>query len=153
MPLQPYTRENILVEISDLVIGETIIKRKALLLSILQEEDEHQVLRLKMRVQIQRFASVNGGYGPRIDATLPPSVYTLSADNETAVHAETGAIVSMQGTRSAEEWAAELAGIDQPLMLQGDYFQRKRNYEQVNEATLARVNILYADRRMGKFNQ
>jgi hypothetical protein len=110
MPLIRYQKPQIVVPISDLVMGSTIVKRKARFDSMTYSQSSGNMPlapgffgntiqspgSVVINLTIQHFATTeNGGYGEILDGKRGFSSYnqTLTADFRTLVDAETGEVI------------------------------------------------------------
>ena len=91
MPYIPYTPVDIVLEIPDIVLANTIIKRKAKMLTLIYNQPYQTVT---VAWQVQHYADNNGAYGEYIGAQVPDKLKETIADNTTTVDAATGDIVT-----------------------------------------------------------
>jgi hypothetical protein len=91
MPQVPYTPVDIVLEIPDIVLSNTIIKRKAKMLTMIYNQ---AYLTLTVAWQIQHYADDNGQYGQYIGAQVADKLKETTADNEVIVNAQTGEIIT-----------------------------------------------------------
>lgn len=91
MPQVPYTPVDIVLEIPDIVLANTIIKRKAKMLTMIYNQ---AYLTLTVAWQIQHYADDNGQYGEYIGAQVADKLKETIADNTVIVDANTGDIIT-----------------------------------------------------------
>ena len=87
----PYTPVDIVLEIPDIVLANTIIKRKAKMLTLIYNQPYKTVT---VAWQIQHYADNNGAYGEYIGAQVADKLKETIADNTTIVNAATGEIIT-----------------------------------------------------------
>jgi len=86
-----YISENIILEIDDIIIDNTIIKRKAYLLSMIYNITNKTVV---LNWEIRHYGStINNQYGEYLINIIPNKTKTTTADNTTFVNSQTGAFV------------------------------------------------------------
>jgi hypothetical protein len=86
-----YTPVDIMLDIPDVVIEGTIIKRKAKMLTMIYNQAYET---LTVAWQIQHYANNAGEYGEYIKAQVGDKLKETTADNEVIVNAETGEIIT-----------------------------------------------------------
>ena len=91
MPQITYTPVDIVLEIPDIVLANTIIKRKAKMLTLIYNQPYKTV---SVAWQIQHYADDNGQYGEYIGAQVGDKLKETLADNTTIVNAQTGDIIT-----------------------------------------------------------
>jgi hypothetical protein len=91
MPYIPYTPVDIVLEIPDIVLASTIIKRKAKMLTMIYNQ---AYLTLTVAWQVQHYADDSGQYGQYIGAQVADKLKETIADNEVIVDAQTGDILT-----------------------------------------------------------
>ena len=151
MPLLSPPRTFIEAEISDLVLLDTIIKRKVRFEAMHHHQDADGQCRATLFVRLYCYANAAGAYGPQLEGPLfRASRRELYADNNCLVDAATGAILAVRDGRSAAEWETLPASFEQPTMLQGDFFEYLRENQPILIGELIRHHIQQAD-AMGRF--
>ena len=153
MPLLPHTPTPIINEVSDRVYNGTTFKQKAqfVALSITQDEVTYQLC-LSVKLKASLFANDNGNYGDEIIGKgITTYQVTLVADNNCAVNPQTGAVVYVRQNETLVEWMNLLASKEEPLMLQGDFFEYLMHSAPVEIEPLLRNFMAQAD--MDPFNK
>jgi hypothetical protein len=122
MPLLSTPRAFLDVNVSDRTPG---VKQRARWRQMIVTKDlVTGELVLQLEVVAMQYADQEGGYGdPLIGNGISSYTVPLRGDNNTAVDPETGAILYMRSTENDEEWLAMLNKKDEPLLLQGDWFE------------------------------
>lgn len=107
MPLLPYTPPLIELPISDLQLGDTLVRRRARFESLLhrQEADGQSLVRITVRVC--PYAAEGAGYGPALTGPgFASYLAELGADNRTLVDAtpgeQAGAILAVRELGQAD---------------------------------------------------
>lgn len=88
--LIPYTTVDIIIDIPDLVVNDTIIKRKAKLFTMTYNQDAKY---LALTWVISSFSDMNGEYGGYLGSVIPDYSHNSIADNTVAVNPATGEII------------------------------------------------------------
>jgi hypothetical protein len=152
MPLAPYTPTLIELPISDLVAGDTVLKRKARFLSLLHRQEPDGTCTVFIDVLVMPYSKSGIDYGAAItNPGVVPYKATLTAANDTLVDAASGAILCTfpLGTpQSAKD--AKIASFSQSTMYQGDFFCMLRDTQSVKIGGMIIQNIQQAD-AMGRF--
>ena len=150
MPLLTSPRTSIELPVADKIYGDTVIKQKAVFASLNHAQFATGESVATVSVQVRSYSLSGGTYGESLhDKGVPDRLVTLVADNKCVVDAETGAILTVRGTETNKEWQAIVDGFDQPVMLQGDFFELLRE-QPIKIGDLIRLHITQAD-AMGKF--
>jgi hypothetical protein len=155
MGLISHTQTPIEVEVSDRVYNGTIFKQKARFKDMFIHQDDYDgVCTVKVTVIVSPYANNNGAYGERINGKgLSSYEIPLVADNNCAVDPKTGAVKYMRGDQMLEDWLMILGTKEEPLMLQGDYFEMLMHDQSVPIGPMLKDFILQADKApFSKFN-
>jgi hypothetical protein len=156
MPLLPYTPPLIELPISDLQVGDTVIRRKARFESLLHQQDASGQSFVRIMVRVCPYAAEGSGYGEALTGPGFASYQAqLGADNLTLVDAtpgeQAGAILAVrQLGQSDADWQDVADAFPQPVMLQADFFVYLRENEAIKIADVIRHHIQRAD-ALGRF--
>lgn len=88
--LIPYNTVNIIINIPDLIINDTIIKRKAVLFTMTYNQDSKY---LALTWIVKSFSNNNGEYGESLESVIPDYSHNSIADNTIFVNPQTGEIL------------------------------------------------------------
>jgi hypothetical protein len=156
MPLVPFAPPLIELPISDLQVGDTLIRRKARFESLLHQQSADGQSFVRITVRVCPYAAAGAGYGQALTGPGFASYQAqLGADNMTLVDAssgeQAGAILAVRGLgQTDEDWQAVAAAFAQPVMLQADFFVYLRENEAIKIADVIRHHIQRAD-ALGRF--
>jgi hypothetical protein len=134
--IRPGLREHIEIELPDLVLGATTIKRKARYVGLNEAKAPDASESMTLHTSIVMFnATAEGGYGEEMtSSTFSTKPVYLKGDNDTLLDLKTGAFLAIRQRpgHTDEMWAAVLKPFREDpevdAMLQGDYFEwLKRN--------------------------
>lgn len=149
MPLINFKSEQIAVNISDKVLGDTIIKQTATFVSLRYSQDERESM-AEITVLVKPFASNKGAYGDSLISRGINSYYvTLTAKNDTLVEFPSGEIIAVRSNENDQQWAALAALHPTDCCLQGDLMEILRE-QPTKIGDIIRHHIAEAD-RMGRF--
>jgi hypothetical protein len=141
-------------EISDLVQGDTRIKRKVRFETMHHHQAADGQCRATLFVRVYSYANQGGQYGELLQGALFRAYRCeLQADNACLVEATTGAILAVQAVNEPlADWLARAEGLSQAAdtLLQGDFFEQLRQRQPVLIADMIRQHIQQAD-AMGRF--
>ena len=152
MPLIPFTSNSIEIEITDIVLKDTVIKQKAIFTGLYHTQTNGEC-RVSIFTSITMYASDNGAYGDVLTGSgFQSFTVELVADNHTVVNALDGSILAIRKLEDDAQWLSLADSFDVPTMLQGDYFETVRNTQSINISDLIKYHILQAD-AMGKFSK
>lgn len=90
MPQYPYEHVNIIIEIPDLTINETIIKRKIQLSTMMYNQVSKYLI---LNWIIKHYSDDKGDYGQYINDVINDKVRETIADNQTIVNTQTGEFI------------------------------------------------------------
>ena len=156
MPLVPYVPPLIDLPISDLQVGDTLIRRRARFESLLHQQDASGQSFVRITVRVCPYAADGAGYGEALTGPGFASYQAqLGADNATLVDATpgeaAGAILAVRALgQSDEAWQAVADSFAQPVMPQADFFVYLREKEAIKIADVIRHHIQRAD-ALGRF--
>jgi len=138
------------MNVSDRVVGDTIIKQKATFVSLSHNQNTSGSY-ASIQVLVEMYANVAGDYGDKLSGPGIGTYYvTMNAENNTIVNAETGAILHVRNGESEAVWQALAELSPEPVMFQGDFFEMLRE-QPVKIADLIRAHIANAD-ALGRFS-
>ena len=86
-----YTPTKVVLEIPDLIIHDTVIKRKAKMFGLSYNQADETVT---VSWTVEHYASNNGIYGDYLGKQIPNKLKETIADNTVTVDAETGEIIN-----------------------------------------------------------
>ncbi|MDO7888240.1 hypothetical protein [Hymenobacter cheonanensis] len=156
MPLVPYAPPLIELPISDLQLGDTLVRRKVRFESLLHQQQASGQSFVRIGVRVCPYAALGDGYGePLTGPGFASYEASLGADNLTLVDAtpgeQAGAILAVRTLgQSDEAWQAVVDSFSQPTMLQADFFVYLRENEAIKIADVIRHHIQRAD-ALGRF--
>jgi hypothetical protein len=156
MPLLPFTPPLIELQISDLQVGDTLIRRKARFESLLHQQEAGGQSFVRIVVRVCPYAAQGSGYGPALSGPGFASYSAqLGADNRTLVDAtpgeQAGSILAVRELgQSDEAWQTVVDSYPQATMLQADFFVYLRENEPIKIADVIRHHITRAD-ALGRF--
>ena len=87
MPIYPYEIVDILIDIPDKIINDTIIKRKIQLFTMTYNQKSKYLV---LNWTIRHYAHNDGEYGEYLGTLIPDKSRESIADNETIVNVQTG---------------------------------------------------------------
>jgi hypothetical protein len=157
MPLYPALRQRIIIPLTNLVFGDTIIKQQGIFLELRHAQDAAGVCQATIDVQVVPYAAEGDDYGPMLPARkVNITVDTLYANNDSIVDASTGAILRIRkpltdmARESESEWLAIAEAYAQSVMFQGDFFEVMRRFSPIDIEEMIITHIQQAD-AMGRF--
>lgn len=151
MPLLPGARALIEIAVASRTIVDTLIKQKAKFVSLLHQQTEAGESLVIVTVRVALFAADGDGFGPALEGPgFSAYEVQLRADNQTVVDAQTGAILAIRLGEPEADWQNKLASYEQPVMLQGDFFEYLRENQPIKIGEMIRQHITQAD-AMGRF--
>lgn len=147
MPLIPHTQTPIEVEVSDRVYNGTIFKQKARFKDMfIQQDYPFGICSVRVSVIVSLYANDNGAYGEQISGKgLSSYEIPLMADNNCAVDPQTGEIKYVRKNEMENAWLVFLQSKEEPLMLQGDFFEMLMHTQSVAIEPMLRNFMLQAD--------
>ena len=147
MPLISIARELIKIPVADRIVGDTRVKQLAQVIGFTHDHDpvtQLGVTVVKVLITCYAVDAETGGYGPQLQGPQFNTTYQLRlvADNDTLVHAQTGAIVARRDKSqvSLAPWFKLANEHPEPVAFQGDFFLAvRRGPVVVNDILTAHV--------------
>lgn len=112
--------KQIVLQIPDLVVGNTIIKRDAQLISMCYNTSN---MTLVLMWNIRHYADSSGTYGRYLDYIIPDRIKKTTADNTVMVNSSTGAFVYKDSSGNYPENILYIG--------QFNFFQRLAEYQPI----------------------